>query len=302
MDSSYAFDAAGMDFVTTCTYENGHRYKFYVQPNTTTTYDTTLIIKQGGTALQDALVKLQSVVDGNWVVLSSGITDVNGKVSFPMRQCYEYYKIIVEDAGEVLHESEVTCLKASECTTTTCERIIEIETVVQEWYSVQDGIAGVCEYNSGEDYFKCTITDTSGKGVSSELNIYRIDGVTPLCTESETSTTTTLICSTSGAAWMSGPYKFQLDITTSSDTYVLQSGGFTIGEETTLGTEGPIVALAVLLTLIFAVAKTNPIVLVSVSTLTFILLGVLKLTPLSYTTTGWLVAMGLIAIARGMTK
>ena len=298
--SSYAFDAADMDFVTSCTYANSHRYKFYVIPNSTTTYDTTFIIQQSGTALTGALVKIQAQVGGNWVVIGSGITDVNGKVAFPLRQCYIYYKIIVEQAGETLHESAVTCLKASECTTTTCERVIEVDTVVQEWYSVQAGISSACEYVSTEDYFKCTISDPDGKGLSSTLDIYMLTSNTPICTESESSSTTTLICSTSG--WLDGPYKFSLHVSTSGTTYLIGSGGFSIGSETTLGAEGPIVALALLLTLVFAVSKISPVVVVVVSSFGFVLLSVLKLISVGYFTIGWIIAMALIAIIRGMSK
>lgn len=298
--TSYAFDSAEMDFVTSCSFDNGHKFNLYLLPNSTKTYATTFTFLQGGTPLEDALVKIQATLGSNWITISSGVTDVNGKVTFPLEQCFTWYKIIVENSGEVLYQSEVTCLAATECTTTTCSRIIPIDTVPQEWFSVMDGIASNCVYSEVLNYLRCTVTDTSGKGVSATLTLARLLGGDVVCTESETSTTTTLICETGG--FYPGAYKYLVEVNTDGTTYPIQSGGFTIGTPTTMGEEGPIVALAILLTLVFAVSKTHPVILIIVSGFAFVLISTLKLITFGYATTGWIIAMAGVALVRAMTK
>jgi len=289
VDRTYAFDNAAMDFSATCTYANGHRFDFYTLSNTTSAYDVTFTVLDGGVALDDALLKIQSYsnISQSWFTTASQMTDDNGQALIPLKLCPTYYKLRVEQDGELLHEEKL-CLKSTSHT-------IEIERAVSEFYTLFGDVASTCAYSESGNYFSCSISDPSGKTVLATLNIYTSAqfGSTTVCSVGEASTSTTLICDTSSLP--DGDYKFKLFITTADDTYIVNSGGFTLGTTTGLTPDGPVVALALILTMLLA-TRLPPPVMIALATGGFLVIRGLKLITTTYMLVGELLAIGIIGL------
>ena len=290
---TYAFDSAAMAFAASCTLENGQRFRFYTVSNATSygATDVTFTILQGGAALEDALLRIQSFLNATstWVTVASQLTDSNGEAQLALELCPTYYKFVVSQDGTVLYESaSPEYLKDSTHT-------IEVGTEVPEFYNVYGDITSSCSYVESGDYFRCSLSDSSGKTQVATLNVYSSLSTTAICTTSESSSSTTLICDMSAQG--SGDYRFVLQATTSSDTFTVNSGGFTKGSQTTLTPDGPVVGFAILLSVLFA-SRFPPVLMIALSTFVFLAILGLKVASASYVTTGWLLVMAGVGIFR----
>ena len=281
---TYAWQNSNNTLAYPCNVANGNYYTFYTITDGNST-DTTLTVLLGGAELTDAIVKFQSYINGNWVTVGSQISNANGEVQLGIELCPHFYKIIVEKGGVQLHNDNFCFPSASET--------LEVTVPNLEFYDVYSGAVGFCSYNNVTDVVSCSISEPSGRTITSELNVYQQFALDPICIETESSTTTTLVCSMS--AYNIGDFRYALSVLSSDSEYVIATGSFAKGSSATFSTDGAIVALLIL-TVVILGARLPP--LFSILLATFTLLGVtaMKLISLGSGAIGWILTLAIIAI------
>jgi hypothetical protein len=284
----YAWDNATFDFSGTCSYANGHQYNFYTVSNATTS-SVTFTVTQGGEALEDALLQIQAFHSSTWVTVASQLTDSTGQAQFDIHLCPTFYKFVVQKSGAILY-SDKDCAETTSYT-------IEVGEELDEFFSVWYDISTSCSYDETDEYVACTISDPTGVTVVSTLNVTTaLDySETAVCEVSEASGTTTLVCSVAGEP--AGDYAWLLTITTSSGSYKVNTGGFTIyGDIMELEDKG-VVAFATILVLLLA-TRLPPEATILLSVAGFLAIRMMGLITTSYMAVGWVLALGIVGIMR----
>lgn len=281
-ERTYAFQDANIYFSQNCTYDNGKKIKLYTT-NSTATSTVTITVLQGGVAFSDALVKVQSYNPdtSTWVTVASQITDNNGQVQMELELCPEYYKIIVQKEGIVYYSQREDCLKSTSHT-------ISVSSTLGTIFSVYAGISSLCSFSNTTNYLVCTISDSVGLSATSTLNVYPYLQDTAVCTSSEQSTSTTLLCDMSGQD--NGDYVFELLAVISGSTYAINSGSFTIGSTANAGSDSfLIVIFFLLLGEIAVLVMIHPAVAVVVTTIIIIAMRSITLINFDVSLIGWLI-------------
>lgn len=285
-ERTYAFLDANISLSTTCTTVNGKYMSFYTIPSGDAS-EVTITVLQGGISLPDAIVKIQEF-DVNWYTVASQVTDSNGQVQMNLKLCPTYYKIVVEQDGDSLY-SEKTCLKST-------SHEINIDTETAEWYQIWEDVITSCTWDNVTEYLSCSVSDTSGRTVMASLVVRPSWSTTEICSESEASTTTTLVCDMGPASY--GDYRFELSITTSTDTYIVNTGSFTKGTQEDLGDDAALAAFMIFISAVISIA--NPVVAVAFGTLFFVGASATGLITMTGASVSWLLAVTIIILVRLM--
>jgi len=294
-ERTYSFDNASIAFVSACTTGNGQKLVLYTA-NSTDTETVTITVAQGGIALEDATVQIQSYnADAEtYVTVASQVTDVNGQIQLELELCPTYYKIIILDSeGEVL-DTRKTCIKS-----TSYE--INIDSSLPTFFTVHESISSSCSYSNITQYFSCTISDSTGLTATSTLEVYSVLSTSPICTSSESSTSTTLLCdmSTHGE----GDFMYKLYVTMSGEDYGIETGSFTIGSAELIGTDGGVILLLLLgVVAIGGAIFGSPLLAIIMSTAVIILGRQLDIISLGSGVVGWVLTLALIAAMKVLSK
>ncbi len=248
-ERTYAYQNASVTLSSGCTNANGKNYTYWALPDSYSN-TVTMSILQGGVAIQDALVKVQKYMESrsSWVTVTSQITDVNGEVQVEIMLCPSYYKIIVEKDGTVLYDStDPVCIKSTAHT-------INIDTNLEDYLLIYYGVSSTCSWNNVTEYLECSVTDSSGQAVSSNLKVWQDWMGTEVCDVSETSSTTTLICDLSG--YSDGVFSYEFYVTSNSNTYLANSGQIYKGTKTEdYGTDGRLILFLLISSVIIMAIK-----------------------------------------------
>lgn len=283
---TYAFENAEILLTPTCSNLNGKNFTFW-GITADEASDITITVLRGGVSLEGALVKIQAYT-GNWHTVASQLTDGNGQILLPLQNCQTFYKILVEQDGTQLYEEKI-CFK-------TTSHTINIDTTLQEFYELYQGIASFCAWNNNTNFLTCSVSDPSGLTIVSELKVYNILSQNVVCTTSESSSTVTLVCNLNSES--DGDYVFSVKAKTvfKPDGYIINSGSFTKGTGETIASDGAFIALMFLLLVIFG-ARLSPVIMIVFSTFIFIFASVTKLIAVPYSAISWLLSIAIIVIS-----
>jgi len=283
---THAFDGAEMEFVANCTTANSQFIKLYTTANTSTT-TVTFTILQGGVPLEDALLTVQRYFGGTWKEVSSQLTDSNGQTQMALELCNQYYKFLVSQDGEILF-SEKFCLKDSTQT-------IEVEGSIHEFYEVYEDLVSVCAYSNATRYLSCSLIDASGKTATASLYVYPAGSSTAVCSESESSSATTLLCDMSDQN--DGDYTYKLTSTTDEGVYIVNSGSFMVGTPDVWSGDSAIIIFLLFGVLLLG-ATLHPIFLILIPVILVYALREMNLFSVPFAAVGWVLALAVIALIK----
>ena len=285
---TYTFDNVDFLLSSTCTNSNGKNYTFWGIPTTSAT-DVTITVTRSGTALSNVLVNIQKYLENEdtWVTMTNQLTDVNGQIQLPLQLCANYYKIVIEETGQVIY-TEKTCFKSSEYT-------INLVAEESEYFIIANGVSAYCTFSNSTNYFSCLVSNTGGLTATSELTISYAWGGNVVCSTSESSVSATLLCDMAG---FEGNFKYSLEVTSQDSTFIIDSGSFSIGAEEKFGKTGSLLALLFLMLIILTGAffGLNPLVLIFLSIFSFIVFMLMGWLDIGAGVIGWILALGLLAV------
>jgi len=290
---TYAYDDVDFLLSDTCTNANSKNYTYWGIPGDFAT-DVTITVTRAGTALDDVLINIQKFVEDSetWQTMTNQITDINGQIQLPLQLCSNYYKIVIEETGEVIY-TEKTCFKSSGYSI----NLIAEET---DYFVIKNGVSGLCSFSNITNYFSCLVSNSGGLTATSELFVNYAWGGNNVCTTSESSVSATLLCNMAG---YEGDFKYLLEVTSQDSTFIMDSGSFSIGGEDRFGNTGNLMALLFLLMIVLTGAffGLNPVALILISIFSFIVFRVLGWITITGGAIGWLIALGILAVWKVVT-
>ena len=285
---TYAWDNASMTLYTTESASNGNLYYFYTTANTTTTATIDITVIQAGDYVDGAIVKAMAYNNNTltWVTVQSAITNAVGAVTFELENCPTYYKFMVDLDGETIYSGGVECISGTSYTIT----ILSDEL---EEFEVDEGVTTSCAYSNITNYLICTVSDGTGKVISSNLIVKGWGTMTEYCDTSEESSSTTLICDTS--TYDAGLYSYFLEVTTSGYTYSADSGIFQVYEAPTEFYDSNFVFGFLAVAVLAMIPMSGVIKVVAITFMMFVM-NVVGLISIPGTVLPYLVGIGLIII------
>ena len=128
-----------------------------------------------GVLMKDVIVEIQRSLSGVWTTMGMVKTDTNGQGVTYMRGNDVDYRHLVEQDGTLLETFSATRYVPNAIGD--AQQPLQLTKSVIESYIIMAGINGACTYNKTYTDVSCSVNDTTGKGASTRLQVYK-NGVT----------------------------------------------------------------------------------------------------------------------------
>lgn len=252
--------------------------------------DKTFIVKNQYHAYQqDVLVKLARyfpVID-EYVVVAMGKTGYDGAATVPLKLS-EYYRLIVERAGEILITTP-----SKQIVNTEEEELFITPGELIEFFDYWNHVAYSCIYTNSTTLIVCTVVDSSG--LMEEIRLVAevkkaFNYTEEVCSDTSTLSTATLVCNISGHNNMTDIHYYLRGTFTGETTtyYTLVSEWLDFSPQLIQwGVTGIFAGFMILMVLMF-IGKWNPAVMVAFSFLSMVVGFVLGIPAV-----GWSAVLGL---------